>query len=116
MNSHKIHICNLYGLHELCGYVFLKILLEKIVCHKIHTCNLCGPHELCGCASSNDVHEKMICHMIHICNLCGHYEWCGCDSLNFSFIPLCTVLVCLFKLPGVENDLSHELHEIFIPR
>ena len=60
-------------------------MLEKMIFHKIHICNICGLHELCGCVSSNFVLEKMICHKIHICNLYGLHEHCGCGSSSFVF-------------------------------
>ena len=42
--------------------------------HKIHICDLCSLHELCGCVSSNLLSEKMIYHKIHICNLYIRHE------------------------------------------
>ena len=53
MNFHKIHICDLYGLHEQCECDPSNVLLEKMLSHKIHIYDLCGPHERCECASSN---------------------------------------------------------------
>ena len=53
MNFHKIHICDLYGLHEQCECDPSNVLLEKMLSHKIHIYDLCGPHERCKCASSN---------------------------------------------------------------
>ena len=45
-------------------------------------CNLCGLHELCGCVCSRLMHEKMIYHRACICNLCGLHELCGCGALS----------------------------------
>ena len=56
MICHKIHICNIYGLHEFHGYATYassKKLLEKMICHKAHICNFYGYHELFLCVSSN---------------------------------------------------------------
>ena len=57
-------------------------MLEKMGYHNIHICNLCGLHELCGCVSSNLFLGKMIYHNIHICNLYGLYELCECVYLD----------------------------------
>ena len=87
MIYHKIHICDLCGLHELCGCVSLNILLCKMIYHKIRICNLCGLHELCICDSSNVVLEKMIYHKIHISNFCGLHILYGLKMyLQFVFI------------------------------
>ena len=55
MIYNKIHMYNLYGLHELCGCASSNLLHLKMMYHKIHICDLCGLHELCGCVFSNCV-------------------------------------------------------------
>ena len=72
MIFHKIHICNLYGLHEPCGSVSSNVLIEKKIPHKIHICNLYCLHELFWCVSSNFLLEKKTFHMNHICDLLDH--------------------------------------------
>ena len=44
MIYHKIHICNLYDLHELYESVSSNILHQKMIFHKIH---ICGPLWMC---------------------------------------------------------------------
>ena len=67
--SHNNHICDLCGLHELCGCEFSKCLLQKIIYHKIHICDLYGLHELCGCVSLIYWMKTRIHHKNHICGL-----------------------------------------------
>ena len=50
---------------------------KKMIFHKIHICDICGLHELCGCVSLDVPFEKMICHNIHICDLYIHHELYG---------------------------------------
>ena len=57
---HKIHICSLCGLHELCRCVSSKCLPQKNFFYKIYICNLYDLHELCFCVSSNFLLKKMI--------------------------------------------------------
>ena len=99
MLFHKIHSCNLCGvhelykcvssksllehspeirglwpgLHELCGGVLSNILLQKMICYKIHICNPYGLHELSGLQNAY-LPEKIISQNIHVCNLYGHNE------------------------------------------
>ena len=61
---------------------FSNLLLERIIYHKICICNLCGLHELCGCVSLDIVLEKMFYYKIHNCNLCIHCELYGGASRN----------------------------------
>ena len=80
---HKIHICDLFGLHELCKYVASNMLNHEMICHKNHICDLCDPHELCGCIFSNNLNHEIICHTIHICELRGLHELCLYVSSDF---------------------------------
>ena len=49
---HVIVCCN-YFPNEFYLCVSSNALLEKMIYYKIHICNLCGLHELCGYVSSN---------------------------------------------------------------
>ena len=53
MTIHKIHTCDLFGLHEPLVCVSLNFLLQKMLSHKFYICNLFELHELCECVSSN---------------------------------------------------------------
>ena len=63
--------CNFCEFYE-CGTS--NVLLEKMIFHKIHICNIFDLHELQGSVSSNMLLKKMIFRKIHICDLFYHYE------------------------------------------
>ena len=42
-------------INEFSEYGSWNFLLQRMICHKIHICILCGLHELCECDSSNFV-------------------------------------------------------------
>ena len=76
MIYHKIHICNIYGLHELYECISSNVH-EKIIYHKIHICNLYGLHELYGWMWFSNAlhHEKMVIFVVFL----------NCRNMNYLF-------------------------------
>ena len=72
--KHHISDTHLCG-YEFSWCVGLNSLSGKMTCHKNHICNLCGLHAMCGCVSLNVLLEKMIYHKIHIYNFCDLHEY-----------------------------------------